>query len=60
MTKHRPKIERRLIVVSKRRTPTDAGLGRLVAAMVLHQLAESEPGGKPTTVGPVDDPEVGS
>lgn len=33
-------IERRLIVVSKRRQPTDEGLARLVAAMVLHQIEQ--------------------
>jgi hypothetical protein len=37
MTK-RKAVERRLIVVSKRRQPTDEGLVRLVAAMVLHRL----------------------
>lgn len=60
MTKRRPKIERRLIVVSKRRTPTDEGLGRLVAAMVLHQLAQQEPQSTADTAGPDTDPEVGS
>lgn len=40
----RKKIERRLIVVSKRRPPTDEGLARLVAAMVLHQIEQRDTG----------------
>ena len=38
MTRNKEFRERRLLVVSKRRQPTDEGLARLVAAMVLHQL----------------------
>jgi hypothetical protein len=41
MTK-RKAVDRRLIVVSKRRQPTDEGLARLVAAMVLYQLEHVE------------------
>ena len=39
MTK-RKNVERRLLVVSKRRQSSDEGLARLVAAMVLHQLEQ--------------------
>lgn len=60
MAKRRPKIERRLIVVSKRRTPTDEGLDRVVAAMVLHQLAQQEPKSDAGAAGPDPDTEVGS
>jgi hypothetical protein len=48
MTK-RKAVERRLIVVSKRRQPTDEGLARLVAAMVLHRLDQIEVRDNPST-----------
>lgn len=47
MTK-RKHAERRLIVVSKRRQPTDEGLARLVAAMVLYRIEQAKAaGGRP-------------
>lgn len=39
MTKKK-RSERRLILLSKRRVPSDEGVARLVAAMVLHQLEQ--------------------
>jgi hypothetical protein len=48
-------VERRLIVVSKRRQPTDDGLARLVAAMVLHRLNQIEQRDEAVTDAPRED-----